>query len=153
MLRLRIGSLYLRIHLGLALAAAALFVAGGDLWLRYFALLGVLLLHEIAHAATAIGLSRRGSIVTIWPWGGVAHVPRQEGLRQAWVALAGPAANLIAAAILGVFGARFTLHLGACDLRDLFFTANLVMGLGNLIPLPPLDGGRAWQKFREAIPR
>ena len=143
----------MRIHPGLALVAALLFVVGRDLWLRYLALLAVLLLHECAHAAVAILVGGRRSIVSIWPWGGVAHVPRRKGLRQAWVALAGPAANLLAAAILGLAGARFSLALGVCPIPDLLLTANLIMGLGNLIPVRPLDGGRALQNFREAIPR
>ncbi|MHC4938327.1 MAG: metalloprotease [Planctomycetota bacterium] len=152
MLRLRVGGLHLRVHPGLALVAAALFLVGRDLWLRYLALLGVLLLHELGHAMTAIALGGRRSVVTIWPWGGVAHVPRRKGVRQALVALAGPAANLVAAGVLAVFGGQFSYHLGGCPLPDLLFTGNLVMGLGNLIPLPPLDGGRVLQNLREKNP-
>ena len=153
MWRLRIGRFYLRLHLGFLLAAAAFFFLGRDIWLRYLALLGVLTLHEAAHAATALALHGRRAIVTIWPWGGVAHVPRARGTRQALVALAGPLANLAAAGIFALAGARPTWALGVCPLPDLLLTANLVMGLGNLVPLPPLDGGRAWQSFREENPR
>jgi len=149
MVRLRLGRFYLRVHPGIALAAAALAIAGRDLWLRYLALLGVLFLHEAAHAAAALALSGRRAIVTIWPWGGVAHVPARRGPRQAAVALAGPAANLGAAAVFWALGGRPVLALGTCPMPDLLATANLVMGLGNLLPLPPLDGGRAWQSFRE----
>jgi Zn-dependent protease len=152
-LRLRIGSFYLRLHAGVALGTALFFFLGEDLWLRYLALLGVLTLHETAHAAAALGLHGRRAVVTIWPWGGVAHVPRAHGPRQALVALAGPAANLVAAGIFALAGARPALALGTCPLLDLLLTANLVMGLGNLLPLSPLDGGRAWQSFREEIPR
>jgi stage IV sporulation protein FB len=147
--RLRIGRFYLRFHPGTVLAAALFFLFGRDLWLRYLALLGVLAIHETAHATTALALHGRRAVVTIWPWGGVAHVPRASGFRQALVALAGPVANLVAAGIFALAGARPALALGTCALPDLLLTANLVMGIGNLLPLPPLDGGRAWQSFRE----
>jgi len=153
MVRLRIGRFYLRLHLGVVLAAAVLFAFGRDLWLRYLALIAVLFLHEAAHAAAALALRGRRALVTIWPWGGVAHVPRGAGPRQALIALAGPAANLVAAGVLFLAGARATLDLGGAPLPDLLVTANVVMGLGNLVPLRPLDGGRALQGFREKLPR
>ncbi len=149
MLALRIRHLYLRIHRGLILIAAGLAALGGDLWGRYLLLLAVLFLHELAHALTGLALGGHRAIVTIWPWGGVAHVPRFSDRRGAAVALAGPASNLAAAGILALLGPSLTLDLGAAPLLDLLFTANLLMGCGNLIPLPPLDGGRAIRFLRE----
>ena len=63
-----------------------------------------------------------------------------------WVALAGPASNLIMALIWGIF---FYLLQGA-DVNEPFFNkmaqggilVNAVMFAFNLFPLPPLDGGR-----------
>ncbi|MDE1183948.1 site-2 protease family protein [Paraburkholderia sp.] len=63
-----------------------------------------------------------------------------------WVALAGPACNFIQALIWGVVGVG--LAVGGVD--EPFFTrmaaagvgVNLVLGVLNLFPLPPLDGGR-----------
>ena len=149
MLSLRIRQLFLRFHAGLVVIAAGLAALGGDLWARYLLLLAVLLLHELAHAITGLALGGHRVVVTIWPWGGVAHVPRFSGRRGAAVALAGPASNLVAAGVLAFFGPSLTLDLGAAPLLDLLLTANLLMGCGNLIPLPPLDGGRAIRFLRE----
>ncbi|MCC8404781.1 site-2 protease family protein [Paraburkholderia sp. MMS20-SJTN17] len=63
-----------------------------------------------------------------------------------WVAAAGPACNFVQALIWGVFG----VALAVLNVNEPFFTrmagagvgVNLVLGVLNLFPLPPLDGGR-----------
>jgi Zn-dependent protease len=63
-----------------------------------------------------------------------------------WVALAGPLCNFLQALVWGVFG----VALAAMNIEEPFFTRmasagvgiNLVLGVLNLFPLPPLDGGR-----------
>jgi Zn-dependent protease len=62
-----------------------------------------------------------------------------------WVALAGPLCNFVQALLWGVFG----VALAALAIDEPFFTrmaragvfVNLVLGVLNLFPLPPLDGG------------
>ncbi|RKP50423.1 site-2 protease family protein [Trinickia fusca] len=63
-----------------------------------------------------------------------------------WVSLAGPACNFLQALAWGVFG----VALAVLSIDEPFFTrmaaagvgVNLVLGVINLFPLPPLDGGR-----------
>lgn len=63
-----------------------------------------------------------------------------------WVSLAGPACNFLQALVWGVFG----VALAVLSVDEPFFTrmaaagvgVNLVLGVLNLFPLPPLDGGR-----------
>ena len=63
-----------------------------------------------------------------------------------WVALAGPGANLLQALLWGVFG----VVLLGLQVNEYFFLKmceagvkiNLVLFAFNLLPLPPLDGGR-----------
>jgi Zn-dependent protease len=63
-----------------------------------------------------------------------------------WVAAAGPGSNFIQALIWGLFG----VALAVFNVDEPFFTrmagagvgVNLVLGVLNLFPLPPLDGGR-----------
>lgn len=57
---------------------------------------------------------------------------------MAIVAFAGPAMNLLLALLAG-----FALHGGvALEFLIFFIEINLVIGIFNLIPLPPMDGGR-----------
>jgi Zn-dependent protease len=75
-------------------------------------------------------------------WGHLRN-PKRD---MAWVALAGPGANLIMALMWLVLA----VVLGALDIRETFFIKmaqagvwfNLLIFAFNLFPLPPLDGGR-----------
>ena len=153
MIPLRIGRFTLRIHFALAVIALVLFALGGDLWVRYLLLLGVLFLHEMAHALSALVWSRKPVVVSLWPWGGVAHVERFSDYREALIALAGPFANLALAAGLALAGARFTWALPRCTWVDFAFTCTLLMGLANLLPVPGLDGGCALRILARPRPR
>jgi Zn-dependent protease len=75
-----------------------------------------------------------------------------------WVSLAGPACNFAQALVWGVVG----VALAVASVHEPFFTRmaaagvgiNLVLGVLNLFPLPPLDGGRVLTALlppREAI--
>ncbi|MGB6008580.1 site-2 protease family protein [Castellaniella sp.] len=72
--------------------------------------------------------------------------PKQDML---WVALAGPASNLLQA-IVWVLLWRLMLSTGVAQGADSFWTlmahagvqVNLILMALNLLPLPPLDGGR-----------
>ena len=67
-------------------------------------------------------------------WNGVAH-PRQL---MALVAVAGPAMNFVLAILAGL-----ALYSGVwLEFWFDFLAINLLIGLFNLIPLPPMDGGR-----------
>jgi Zn-dependent protease len=76
---------------------------------------------------------------------------RRYPRRAAWMALAGPAANftlMLIAAILIRFGREYGwFHRGAEGqpsisgaILSVFFALNLLLGVFNLLPVPPLDG-------------
>ncbi|RVU22896.1 site-2 protease family protein [Streptomyces antnestii] len=112
-------------------------------------LMGSLLLHETAHAATA----RRKKIpvqdVTLWALGGVTRMGRPRTATAALaVAVSGP---LTSVAVGGLaFGAGIGLYrltgwtVPAAVLVWLGW-ANLFLGVFNLLPATPLDGGRVLQ--------
>ncbi|MEE8106467.1 MAG: M50 family metallopeptidase [Planctomycetota bacterium] len=143
---LTIGRGCWRLHMLTVLVAAALYWNG--LWWRYLLILAVLALHESAHAWAALALGAKRVEVRIWPLFGRALVERFPDRRLALVAAAGPVFNLLAAAGLALLGAEFNLRIARCSWPDLLFTANLVMGLGNLLPIPPADGGRVLAALR-----
>ncbi|TCS36088.1 Zn-dependent protease [Paucimonas lemoignei] len=75
-------------------------------------------------------------------WGKLRN-PKRD---MAWVALAGPGANLF----MALLWMLFALVLGALQVNEVFFykmaqagvVVNLVIFAFNLFPVPPLDGGR-----------
>lgn len=114
-----------------------------------FGLLAVsLLAHELGHALLARRLGVRVFGISISPLHGAAHL---EGLAlqpsvEARVALAGPAVNLVLAALAAAV---------AHPLAQQALWMNLVLGAGNLVPAFPTDGGRAlraWFARRSPLP-
>jgi Zn-dependent protease/predicted transcriptional regulator len=106
-----------------------------------------ILLHELAHAIVARAHGMHDVGVRLYLFGGVTErgaelpTPRTE----IWIAVAGPIVSLGLALALW-FCARLIgdgggLRLGAAVFS--FLSAfNLLLGLGNLLPAFPLDGGR-----------
>jgi Zn-dependent protease/CBS domain-containing protein len=108
------------------------------------ALFACVLLHEMAHVAVARRGQARVRSITLMMLGGVSEVSEVERPQLEWrMAAAGPLASLVLAAL---FWVGFRLSHGAPpDVRfGLFYLAqvNLVIGLFNLLPAFPMDGGR-----------
>ncbi|TVY04062.1 M50 family metallopeptidase [Cohnella terricola] len=107
----------------------------------------IVLWHELGHLAAALRFGWTVKEIKLLPFGGVLEVeeagivPAREEL---WVALAGPAQNVVLAGIGYLFG-----HLGWIDQgwSDDFVRANALIGLFNLLPVLPLDGGRIMQAW------
>ncbi len=109
---------------------------------------GCVLLHELGHALAARQFGIRTIDITLYPIGGVARLermPRAPGAELV-IALAGPAVNFaIAAAITSLFflgAAGFGLTWSFTSYLGELLLINLGLGLFNLIPAFPMDGGR-----------
>jgi Zn-dependent protease len=134
----------------LPVAAALLWTWTPALGRRYLLLLGVLAVHEFGHALASLVLGGRRARISLSPAFGWADVEAFADRREGWVALAGPVANLALAGGLALWGAGLDWGLRRATLPDFLFTVTLLMGLGNLIPLRPADGGRAVAAFWRA---
>ncbi len=109
---------------------------------------GCVLLHEFGHALMARRFGIETEDITLYPIGGVARLrrlPRAPGA-ELMIALAGPAVNF---AIVGALTVLGLIGVGAMAagttvgfLMDELMMVNLVLGLFNLIPAFPMDGGR-----------
>jgi Zn-dependent protease len=127
-------------HNNPALGAAAYYVA-----FAYALLLLIsVLVHELAHALTAKIYGWPSEKIVLNLWGGHTQFESFTATpgRSVLVALAGPAANFVlaGAAWLVISTANLT---GVADiLTNIFFWANLVIGIFNVLPGLPLDGGR-----------
>jgi len=160
----RVFGVDLKVHgtLFALLAVAALFslFSGGIGGLLSTALIVVALvlsvtLHEFGHIAAAsfFGNSTRG--VTLTPIGGVAQLEHEaeSPLEEIVVALAGPAVSFLLAAL----AALPLVVLGPSTVAIVFLQVNLMLGVFNLLPAYPMDGGRVlrgvlwvWQGYFKA---
>ncbi|MBU2589435.1 MAG: site-2 protease family protein [Nanoarchaeota archaeon] len=112
------------------------------------------LFHEMSHSLTAKYFNIKVDSITLFFFGGVAQLKEDKFTpkKEFWVSIAGPIASL---SLAGIF------FLVAYLVPSLYFEAiasylarlNLILGLFNLVPGFPLDGGRIfravlWQKTK-----
>ncbi|TCO79975.1 M50 family metallopeptidase [Marinisporobacter balticus] len=102
----------------------------------------VVLLHEGAHVFTAKLLGYNIDNIEIFPFGGVARIEETIATNpqhEIMIAVSGPILNLIIVFmsyyLMGIF-------LFSSEQFIFFVHVNLVIGIFNLFPIVPLDGGR-----------
>jgi len=100
-----------------------------------------ILLHEVAHAAMARKRGIKVDLILLTPLGGVAigEGISQDPSSEMRIAFAGPALSLVLGSVL--LGTSYLLHLEH-DIIGLLGVVNVAIGVFNLLPAFPLDGGR-----------
>lgn len=114
-------------------------------------LFGSVLLHEFGHALTGRRYGVHTEDIVLTPIGGMArmHNIPQHPKQEIAISIAGP---LVSFAIAGVAYAGLWLYQFAPVLHPLIaqmlavlFQLNLMLGLFNLVPALPMDGGRVFR--------
>ena len=127
----------------------------------YFLFFGALflcvVLHEFGHALTARRYGVETEDIILSPIGGIARLQRlpEKPIQEFWVALAGPAVNVVIAALIGPWFLGYSLsdvldpvepspglNITASTFWAYVFLLNVMLVLFNLLPAFPMDGGR-----------
>lgn len=122
-------------------------------------LFAIVILHELGHSFAAQYYGVDVEQIVLWPIGGVAQLaeipdkPNQEFV----IAIAGPLVNFGLAILLWIIGLLFGQEVALGNLAEILsgaeiltfgtifnyiFYTNLFLGLFNLLPAFPMDGGR-----------
>ena len=149
----------IRIHFLIILGIVLCFSGTRNYWdllargILFFMVTLAFLLHEMAHAFSARYFNNTVEGICLFPpFGGMAFIKSRSNhpLHRIIIFISGPLTNLFLA---GVTFLLLTYHGGVLYhiymrffVRD-FFIINLVIGIFNLLPLFPLDGGRILKDF------
>ncbi|HEY2347856.1 MAG TPA: site-2 protease family protein [Puia sp.] len=119
----------------------------------FIGIIASLLLHELGHAVAAGYFNIRATSTILFPFGGISDMHDQPN--QTWkyilISLAGPLVNITIGILLLLFIHPYVAYwmepgnIGSVDQSNFIFqlqVINLSLGLFNLIPVFPMDGGR-----------
>lgn len=156
----RIFGIPIRVHLTFLLLLAFIWYVESSVqgpWAGFYSLLFWTLifvcvfLHELGHSLVAQSYGLTIASIVLLPIGGVSQItdiPR-DPIKEVAITIAGPAVNFLLAGVLLFLGkvlypslqfSEISLQSGSI-IVDLFW-ANIMLGLFNIVPAYPMDGGR-----------
>ena len=119
-----------------------------------FILYASVFIHEMAHAKTAEWFGYRTKDITLWALGGAANMPDIEVMspkEELIVAAAGPALSFVLAALAATIAFALGINLLPPEIITTLYAPfiviclfwyNILIGVFNLLPAFPMDGGR-----------
>jgi Zn-dependent protease/CBS domain-containing protein len=118
-----------------------------------------ILLHEMSHSILARRYGIPVSSITLFVFGGVSNLTKEPATarQEFWIAVIGPFTSIgIGILFIVLFFALRPLDEGASDIASHLALINIAIGLFNLVPGFPLDGGRVlrsifWSRKRNIL--
>lgn len=112
-------------------------------------LFSIVVLHELGHALAARHYGVETREITLYPIGGVARLKASHFTpnEEIAVAAAGPAVNFALAGATWLLAPSLAVSPLSVFLISQFLIYNLGLGLFNLVPAFPMDGGRILRAF------
>lgn len=104
-------------------------------------------LHELGHSIVAMQYKIPVNSITLYIFGGIAQIGSEapSAIAEFWIAIAGPAVSFCLAIIFLLLQSAFTGIAPLLALAKYLAYINGSLGLFNLIPGFPLDGGRVFR--------
>lgn len=108
-----------------------------------------LLAHEMAHALVARRSGVEVAGITLWLFGGVSQLAGEpkSARSEAAIAIVGPLTSFAVALLALVVGLATSSNALVSDLFVWLAYVNVALGVFNLVPAFPLDGGRVLSAF------
>jgi Zn-dependent protease len=108
---------------------------------------GSVVFHELSHSVVAQHYKIRVVSITLFIFGGVAHIEREpsKAIQEFNIALAGPVASGVLAGLFYLIGIYYPTETAPGAVADLLYRANGMLAVFNLLPGFPLDGGRIFR--------
>jgi Zn-dependent protease len=99
--------------------------------------------HELGHSFVAIAQGIKVRSISLFLFGGLATLEKESDtpLKAFLVAIAGPVVSLILFGLFAILATNLSLPAPLEAIVSLLASINLILGLFNLIPGLPLDGG------------
>ena len=118
-----------------------------------------ILAHELSHSIVARRYGIPVSSITLFVFGGVSNLQKEpESAREEfWIAIVGPLTSIVLAVAFGVgYLVLHNVESGAAEVSGRLALINGALGVFNLVPGFPLDGGRVlrsifWARKRNLL--
>jgi Zn-dependent protease/predicted transcriptional regulator len=118
-------------------------------------LFGSVLVHELAHSLVAGARGLRVNSITLFIFGGVSSITREPASSkdEFLIAVVGPLTSFVLAAFFWLLGQAAPSGSSIAAISGYLGFANLLLGLFNIVPGFPLDGGRVLRSIIWAYTR
>jgi Zn-dependent protease/CBS domain-containing protein len=118
-----------------------------------------ILLHELSHSVLATRYGIPVSSITLFVFGGVSNLTKEPDTarQEFWIAVVGPLTSIgIGVLLVALYFALRPIDEGASDIASHLALINIAIGIFNLVPGFPLDGGRVlrsifWSRRRNIL--
>ncbi len=152
-IRIHLALLLFLLWIGVAAASKGTLLEGASVVVLLSLVFLCVLLHEFGHVFMALFFGITTPKIVLYPFGGIAWMNRipRDPRQEIFIAFAGPTVNLLIAVILFIVTGASLTFTDTVDVRTfsdivpVLLWVNLAVGLFNLLPAFPMDGGRIFR--------
>ena len=157
---LKFGSIFgipIELHITFLLLLLIFSIFGFIPLLVIVLLFASVLVHELAHSLVGRHYGAKIKKITLLPIGGVSQMEVIPKGHEFAIAVIGPLTSIILGVVLFLFGSLFGLSMyfdlnwveltSLKDIVRIVMSLNFLLGLFNIIPAFPMDGGRVLRAF------